>query len=120
MGLQSAQEVSSTLSKCDALLCVRGILYPRRGSAIAGIGCGLPIVAYGDGSNIFPLCEAGISLVPYPDRDALAGALERILNDRNVWHQLHERSVRAQRKYFSWNQIADAFVDSLSIEPKSR
>jgi len=120
VGLQSAEEVSRALSKCDALLCVRGIIYPRRGSAIAGIGCGLPIVAYGDGSNVFPLSEAGLSLVPYPDRDALAGALARVLNDRTVWHQMHERSVGAQRKYFSWNQIARAFVESLSGEQASR
>lgn len=119
VGLQSAEEVSRALSNCDALLCVRGILYPRRGSAIAGIGCGLPIVAYGDGSNVFPLSEAGLSLVPYPDRDALASALARILSDRTVWQQLHERSVEAQRRYFSWNQIARAFVEFLSIEQVS-
>ena len=119
IGLQSAEQVSRILVECDVMLCVRGILYPRRGSAIAGICCGLPIVAYGDGSNIFPISEAGLLLVPYRDHDALADSLARILDDRDLWRQMHERSIQAQRKHFSWNHIADMFVESLNGDPRS-
>jgi glycosyltransferase involved in cell wall biosynthesis len=119
LGVQSADEVSRILVECDVLLCVRGILYPRRGSAIAGISCGLPIVAYGDGTNLFPISEAGVMLAPYPDQDALADALARILNDRNLWRQMHERSIQAQRNHFSWNHIAYTFIESLNGVPPS-
>ena len=119
LGVQSADEVSRILVECDVLLCVRGRLFPRRGSAIAGISCGLPIVAYGDGTNLFPISEAGLILVPYPDQDALADALARILNDRNLWRQMHERSIQAQRNHFSWNHIAYTFIESLNGIPPS-
>jgi glycosyltransferase involved in cell wall biosynthesis len=119
VGLQSAEKVSRILVECDVLLCVRGMLFSRRGSAIAGISCGLPIVAYGGDRNLFPVSEAGLVLVPYLDRDALAGALQRILYDRNLWQQMHDRSVAAQRNHFSWNRIAYAFVESLKNVPPS-
>jgi glycosyltransferase involved in cell wall biosynthesis len=117
VGLQSAEEVSRRLVECDVLLCVRGVLFSRRGSAIAGISCGLPILAYGGGTNVFPISEAGLILVPHLDHDALADALGQILTDRDLWQQMHDRSVEAQRKHFSWNHIADTFVDSLNGVP---
>jgi glycosyltransferase involved in cell wall biosynthesis len=119
VGLQCADQVSRILVECDVLLCVRGMLFPRRGSAIAGITCGLPIVAYGGGLNLFPISEAGLILVPYLDRDALAGAVERILKDRKLWQHMHDRSVAAQRNHFSWNHIASTFVESLQGFPPS-
>ena len=51
LGLQSANEVSRTLAGSDVMLCVRGRLFPRRGSALAGIACGLPIIAYAGASE---------------------------------------------------------------------
>src|SRR5271166_3767246 len=71
LGLQPANEVSRILSEADAMLCVRGPLYPRRGSAIAAIACGLPIIAYAGAAEGTPLAEAGVELVPHADREAL-------------------------------------------------
>ena len=113
LGLRSADEVSQTLAESDAMLCVRGPLYARRGSAIAGIACGLPIVAYGDGANIFPLSEAGVRLAPYPNREALGNALAQILNDSELRERLRARSRRAHEKYFSWDAIAERFIQAL-------
>jgi hypothetical protein len=53
------------------MLCVRGKLFPRRGSALAGIACGLPIIAYAGATEGTPLAEAGIELVPYRDCEVL-------------------------------------------------
>jgi glycosyltransferase involved in cell wall biosynthesis len=113
LGLLPAAEVSRTLSDSDVMLCVRGLLFPRRGSAIAGIACGLPIIAYAGASEKTPLLEAGIDLVPYRDEAALASSLSRILNDNGRWQSLHERSVLAHQKYFSWTVIAAAFCNFL-------
>jgi hypothetical protein len=43
-GLLDGRDVSARLCGCDALLFVRGSLSSRRGSGLAGIACGLPIV----------------------------------------------------------------------------
>ncbi len=113
LGLLSASDVSCILADSAVMLCVRGPLFPRRGSAIAGVACGLPIIAYAGASEGTPLLEAGIELVPYRDANALAGSLSRLLADPVLWQKLHERSVQAQRRYFSWHVIAGAFCDFL-------
>ncbi len=116
LGLLPAEEVTRALSSADALLFVRGQVSPQRGSAIAGIACGLPIVGYGDASSSFPLAEAGVQLAPRGNREALAGALCRVLTDEALWNELHERSRQAQANYFSWDAIARRYMAVLADE----
>ena len=116
LGLQSAEEVRRILSGADAMLCVRGPLYMRRGSAIAGIACGLPIIGYAGAAEGTPLEEAGLELVPYGDRDALGRALDSVLIDPERCQTLQARSQHAQRDCFSWRHIADSFVRHLGLE----
>jgi glycosyltransferase involved in cell wall biosynthesis len=113
LGLLPAEEITRTLSQADALLFVRGHVSGRRGSAIAGIACGLPVVGYSGKETGFPITEAGILLVPQGDREALAEALTRVLTDANLWWELHQRSKEAYRLYFSWDAIAKCFLEVL-------
>jgi glycosyltransferase involved in cell wall biosynthesis len=108
-GILPAEEVTRTLSGADVLLFVRGEVSSRRGSALAGVACGLPIVGYGDRAGSFPVSEAGTQLVPPGNQDALASALGRVLADDTLWSELHERSRRAHATYFSWEVIARQF-----------
>ena len=114
-GLLPAAEVTRSLCEADALLFVRGLVSPRRSSAIAGIACGLPIVGYGEPDSSFPLSEAGVEFAPWHDRDALAKALCRVLSDEQRWNELHQRSLRAQVDYFSWEFIARQYQKALSL-----
>lgn len=118
LGLMSAAEISDTLAKCSAMLCVRGPLYPRRGSAIAGIACGLPVLGYAGGSEGTPLEEAGLVLVPFRNTTTLGSALARVLGSRELQQELRRRSIEAQRKYFSWNLIGTAYVKFLQATPR--
>ncbi|MFZ0885992.1 MAG: hypothetical protein WAN14_21495 [Candidatus Acidiferrales bacterium] len=113
LGLLDADQISEIFANSDAMLCVRGRVYLRRGSAIAGIACGLPIIGYQGESRGTPLDEAGLVLVPYRDGRAAGAALSRALQDQRFHRELQEKSLRAQEKYFSWNLIASAFVDFL-------
>lgn len=115
LGLREPTEISEILAESDALLCVRGCLYPRRGSAIAGIACGLPIIGYAGQAEGTPLAEAGVVLVPYGDRNALGAALSEVLGNSDYSRQLRSKSVQAQRKYFSWPNIAVAFIGALKV-----
>lgn len=108
-GILPAEEVAREFECADVLLFVRGVVTPQRGSALAGIACGLPIVGYRDGDISGPLEEAGVEWSPWQDRDGLARALVRVLSDPSRWHELHERSLEAQRNHFSWNRIADRY-----------
>lgn len=120
LGLQPAEEIRRILSEADVMLCVRGPLYMRRGSAIAGIACGLPIVAYAGEAEGTPLEEAGTELVHYLDRDALGDRLGRVLHDCELRRALCGRSLRAYNKHFGWNAISSSFVDALSGACKQR
>jgi glycosyltransferase involved in cell wall biosynthesis len=113
LGLLPAEDMSRTLAESDVLLFVRGQISSRRGSAIAGIACGLPVVCYAGPDTAWPITEAGILPVPMGDRDALASALERVLTDDALRATLAERSRRAYAQYFSWHAIAARYADVL-------
>jgi glycosyltransferase involved in cell wall biosynthesis len=116
LGLQSADEVSRILASSNAMLCVRGKLFSRRGSALAGVACGLPIIGYAGAAEGTHLAEAGVELVPYGDREALGAALTRVLRDSSRWQELRRRSLCAQEKYFSWDKIAESFMNALGAK----
>lgn len=114
LGLLPAEDVARELCRADVLLFVRGELLGHRGSAIAGISCGVPVVGYGDRERAFPLSEAGVVLAPPGDSAALGEALERVLVDETLRRDLRERNRRAQAEYFSWDRIAGRFVEALT------
>jgi glycosyltransferase involved in cell wall biosynthesis len=118
LGLLSAEDMSRTLARADVQLFVRGQISSRRGSAIAGIACGLPIVCYEGPETAWPITEAGILSVPLGNREALSAALERILTDDPLRLALAERSRYAQQHYFSWQAIASKFVSSLETSKR--
>lgn len=112
-GILPAEEITREFESADALLFIRGAITPQRGSAIAGIACGLPIVGYRKGNVSEPLRDAGVEWSPWGDRDSLVRGLTRVLSDSSRWAELHERNLEAQKKYLSWDTIADTFVRSL-------
>lgn len=114
LGLLPPEEISKTLASSDVLLFARGGLSTQRGSAIAGIACGLPIVAYSDSIARPPLSEAGVLFVPHGDREGLSTAIARVLTHSQLWEELHRRSLRIHKTYFSWDVIADKFAKILA------
>jgi glycosyltransferase involved in cell wall biosynthesis len=108
-GILPAEEVAQEFERADALLFVRGAITSQRGSAIAGIACGLPIVGYQNGYIGGPLKEAGVEWSPWGDRECLTRGLIRVLSDAAHWTELHERNLAAQQSHFSWRKIAEGF-----------
>jgi glycosyltransferase involved in cell wall biosynthesis len=113
LGLLSPEEVSRTLAGSDVLLFVRGEISSRRSSAIAGIACGLPIVAYQGPETGWPVTEAGLIPVPDGNREALSLALTQVLSDGALQTSLADRSRRAHQRYFSWLAIAACYSGAL-------
>jgi glycosyltransferase involved in cell wall biosynthesis len=118
LGVRDASEVRDVLSGSDVMLCVRGAMFPTRGSAIAGIACGLPILAYGTKEAAFPISEAGVRFVPYRDAESLGKDLAHVLRDTALREQLSAASRAAQEKFFSWDVIADRMIKVLSRPPE--
>jgi glycosyltransferase involved in cell wall biosynthesis len=114
LGLLPPDDIAKTLAHADVLLFVRGGVSSRRGSALAAIACGLPIVGYAGPETDFPITEAGLELVPEGDRVALAVALDHVLGDDRLRQDLRLKSLRAHADHFSWEKIAERFATELS------
>jgi len=113
-GVLPAENVACQLELADAFLFVRGAITPQRGSAIASIACGLPIVGYQNGQVNHPLDEAGVEWAPLGNSEALARGLVRVLTDQQRWMELHDRNLWVQQNYFSWSRIAQQYLTVLS------
>jgi glycosyltransferase involved in cell wall biosynthesis len=113
-GVLPADEIECRLSESDVLLFLRGGISSRRGSALAGIACGLPVVAFAGAETGPPITEAGVLLSPGGDRTALANNLARVLSDDALRNDLRKRSLEARDKYFSWDVIAQKFLQVLN------
>jgi glycosyltransferase involved in cell wall biosynthesis len=112
-GVLAAEQVIEALSAADVMLFVREAISSRRGSAIAGIACGLPVIAYGGRETAAPITDAGVVLVAMDKNAELGEALVRVLADANYRAALGERSRSAHKQYFAWEAIAARYVESL-------
>jgi glycosyltransferase involved in cell wall biosynthesis len=118
-GVVQPNQVVHRLSACDVLLFVRGPISSRRGSALAGIACGLPVIAYPGFETAPPITDAGIVLVPPEQPEQLQAALLRILSDRGYREQLAAKSLAAYHAHFAWPTIAARWSLVLRLSPFS-
>ena len=113
LGILEPHRAASLLANADVQLFVRSGLSSRRGSGIAGIVNGLPIVGFFDEETAFPITEAGVRLVPTGDQQGLIRELTLVLRDPVLREKLRQRSLEAAKRYFSWDRIADAYLSVL-------
>jgi hypothetical protein len=109
----SAEAIGGELAKAHVLLFVRGPLSSRRGSAVAAIAHGLPVVGFEGDETGPPLTEAGVSLVKQGDSSGLVGALVRLAQDPDWCAAQRERSTLAYDRHFRWDRIALRFEELL-------
>jgi glycosyltransferase involved in cell wall biosynthesis len=113
-GVIEDQELWNRFRASDVLLFVRGAISSRRGSAIAGIACGLPVIAFEGRETASPITDAGVMLLPEELKETelqieIGKALVRILSERDLRLSLVRRSREAQEKFFSWTAIATRY-----------
>jgi glycosyltransferase involved in cell wall biosynthesis len=109
-GVVTPERVVQKLSACDVLLFVRGSISSRRGSAIAGIACGLPVIAYSGPETAPPITDAGVVLVPPNQLCQLYASLVRVLSDVDYRNDLAARSRATFQAHFAWPSIAAQFA----------
>jgi glycosyltransferase involved in cell wall biosynthesis len=119
-GLIAADEITRELAAADVQLFLRGGVSSRRGTVAAGLACGLPIIAFRGPETAPPITEAGVSLVPEGDAEALGDALGRLLSDGKERARLAERSRAVYREWFSWESIAARLLAALERAPQVR
>jgi hypothetical protein len=112
-GVITPEQVVQKLCACDVLLFVRGGISSRRGSAIAGIGCGLPVIAYSGSETAPPITDAGVVLVAADQPRQLHASLVRVLSDIGYRSDLAARSRAIFQTHFAWPSIASRFANVL-------
>jgi glycosyltransferase involved in cell wall biosynthesis len=112
-GVLPAEQVVEAFSSSHVALFVRGSISTRRGSGVAAIACGLPVIAYAGPETVAPITEAGVVLVPQGKETALGEALVRVLCDADFRTYLADRSRHAHQEYFGWAAIAASYVEAL-------
>jgi len=113
LGVLPAAEIAEVLCRASVLLFVRGEISTRRGSAIAGIACGLPVVAFAGGETAPPITEAGLALYSREKPGDLSRVLLRVLSEHEYRASLAARSRAAQERYFSWSAVAASYAQAL-------
>jgi len=116
LGVLPGKDVVRSLTVSDVLLFVRGHISTRRGSAIAGIACGLPVIAFEGPETAAPITEAGLALFSPERKGDLGDVLVRVLEDEHYRASLAQRSCVAQRQYFSWHAIAARYAEFMRKE----
>lgn len=117
LGVLPGEDVVRNLSNSDVLLFVRGPISTRRGSAIAGIACGLPVIAFSGSETAPPITDAGVVLVSPSQPDQLNEALIRVLSDPGYRLDLATHSRAAYQSHFAWSSIAARFAAILNKRP---
>jgi glycosyltransferase involved in cell wall biosynthesis len=113
-GVVQPDQVVQRLLACDLLLFVRGPISSRRGSALAGIACGLPVIAYQGCETAPPITDAGVVLISPDEPDQLKTALVRVLSDHGYRNDLAARSRAVYQSHFAWPMIAARFSSLLN------
>jgi glycosyltransferase involved in cell wall biosynthesis len=117
-GVLDARQVVERLCDCDVLFFVRGGISSRRGSAIAGIACGLPLIAFSGSETAAPITDAGVILIEPTKPEELNRALVEVLSDATYRAELASRSRSTYLKHFAWPVIASHFVTLLGSRHK--
>lgn len=109
-GILDDQQVIEHICTADVLLFVRGAITSGRSSAIAGIACGVPMIAYGGNQTAWPVTDAGVLFVAPGNPAELRDALVRVLSEPELRASLHRRNNQVYREHFSWPAIAARFA----------
>lgn len=105
-GVVRSAEASRWLGRADALLFVRGSVSTRRGTVMAAVVHGVPIVGYEGPETDWPITDAGVALAPLGDTEKLAALLVRVARDTDWAQALRERNLVAATQHFAWDRIA--------------
>jgi glycosyltransferase involved in cell wall biosynthesis len=121
-GVIEEKDLLQRFNASDVLLFVRGTISSRRSSAIAGIACGLPVIAFQGQETASPITDAGVILIAADLDEAalqtqLGDALVRVLSNHEFRLQCVQRSRATQKQFFSWPAIAARYAEFL--DPQS-
>ena len=117
-GVIAGDQLVDHFATSDVLLFLRGTISSRRGSAIAGISCGVPVIGLQGHETAPPVTGAGVVLLPErlespALQSQIAEALVKVLSNHALRSDLIQRSHEAHEQFFSWPAIASRYAEFL-------
>ena len=113
-GVLPPAEIVREFYSSDVHLFVRGIISSGRGSAIAGIACGLPVIAFAGPQTGAPMTDAGLIFVSPENPQEAGEALMRVFSDASYRDALAARSRAVYEHHLSWTAIAARYAEGLA------
>ena len=113
-GVLEDEQIIERIRGCDVLLFVRGGISTRRSSAIAGISCAVPMVAFVGPETSWPLMDAGVILVSPSDPKEFDDALVRLLANPELRAGLSRVNQLIYSEHFAWPVIARRYAALLN------
>jgi glycosyltransferase involved in cell wall biosynthesis len=113
-GVLEDEHIIERIRGCDVLLFVRGGISTRRSSAIAGISCAVPMVAFVGPETSWPFMEAGVILVSPSDPKELNDALVRLLVNPELRAGFSRVNQLIYGEHFAWPVIARRYAALLN------
>jgi spore coat protein SA len=109
IGYRIGDEVASLLRQADIFCCPSIWNDPFPLSLLEAMASGLPVVASRTGGIPEALAYGGGILVPPDDREALATALQQLLQDASYRQILGGEALQASRGHFLWDSVRDKY-----------
>ena len=81
---------------------------------IEAASCGVPVVATDDGGprDIIKNCKNGI-LVDVSKTENISKAINKILDDKDLWRKISENGMKNVRKHYTWKAHAEKYIHEI-------
>jgi len=81
---------------------------------IEAAACGVPVVATDDGGprDIIKNCQNGL-LVDVAETKNISDAINKIIDDQNLWKQFSENGMRNVRKHYTWKAHVEKYIEEI-------
>lgn len=83
---------------------------------IEAAACGVPVIATDDGGpkDIIKNCQNGL-LVDVTDAENISDAINKIIDDQNLWEKFSESGIKNVRKYYTWEAHVKKYIDEILL-----
>lgn len=81
---------------------------------IEAASCGVPVVATDDGGprDIIQNCKNGL-LVDVTNTKNISNAINKIIDDKNLWKQFSESGMKEVKKHYTWKAHVDSYLKEI-------